>query len=141
LRRFFDNPERFMPSLRIKPPAQNISWFPRFNSTSNASHIRLIAELPEAERDGLDVSASNGSLVIRGTYDFMQAVERDSYRYSEQGTKSFSRVFPLPENADWEATEANFDEGVLTVTVPLNAVTEPRRIEITAADEQPVSGG
>jgi HSP20 family protein len=133
-RRFFDNPERYLPSFRLQPPVKTAGWYPRITITSDESSISFNATLPHVESEGLDVAASNDSLAIRGVSEYEEAVERDNYHYSEQGTRSFSRVFPLPDNADWERTRATFNEGVLTVTVPLAPAAAPRRIEVRAAD-------
>lgn len=52
--------------------------------------------------------------------------------YTEDDSKlTYYRRIVLPEQADEEAVEASFTDGVLRVTVPYKAIEAPRRIPIT----------
>jgi HSP20 family protein len=46
---------------------------------------------------------------------------------------AFTRAIQLPEHADPDAIEANFGDGVLTVTVPKAATAQARRIPVQSA--------
>ncbi|HUP75152.1 MAG TPA: Hsp20/alpha crystallin family protein [Acidimicrobiales bacterium] len=50
-----------------------------------------------------------------------------------QGT--FSRQLFLGDTLDADRVEANYDRGVLTVTIPVAEQAKPRKIEITSGDQ------
>jgi HSP20 family protein len=51
----------------------------------------------------------------------------------ERRSSSFARRFTLPEDIDVERVEANFRNGVLTVTIPRRPEAQPRQIQIKSA--------
>jgi HSP20 family protein len=48
-----------------------------------------------------------------------------------ESSSSYYRRVVLPEQADEDAVQASFDDGVLRVTVPYKAVEAPRKIQIS----------
>lgn len=59
-------------------------------------------------------------------------VKGDGRWYTKEiRTPAFHRSFSLPESADEGAIKASNKNGILTVTVPKKAESQPRRIEVT----------
>jgi HSP20 family protein len=52
---------------------------------------------------------------------------------SERPQGSFSRQLFLGEGLDAEHVDASYDNGVLTVTVPVAEQAKPRKVEISSA--------
>lgn len=91
------------------------------------------AEVPGLDPDkDLDVSIVDGKLCIRAERRHEERTEGRDYRRSEFRYGSFSRVLPLPPNADEQDIKASYKEGVLEVRTPLEEeVPKPSRIPIS----------
>ena len=86
------------------------------------------AELPgiDPEKD-VQINVSNGVLTISGERrEETQAGNRSEFRYG-----SFQRSVRLPGNADEENVRAQYNNGILEITVPLKGQPEPRHIPIS----------
>jgi HSP20 family protein len=55
---------------------------------------------------------------------------------NERPHGSFSRQLFLGEGLDADRVEASYDNGVLTVTIPVVEQAKPRKVEITANDSK-----
>ena len=98
------------------------------NETDNA--VTVSAELPGLSDKDVQVEIANGVLSIRGE----KKAERDNGgRYSERYYGSFERRIPL-EGVEEDKAEANFRDGVLTISLPKTerAVQNVKRIAINS---------
>jgi HSP20 family protein len=98
-------------------------WVPALDVAERGDAYVIHAELPGVSPDQVDVAAE-GELR-------MFAAERVH--------GSFERSVRLPEFVDADKIDANFANGLLTVTVPKAQAAQPRKIEIrgtSANDEQ-----
>ena len=59
-----------------------------------------------------------------------EAAENDNRRLSERRFGKFEKSFRLPRLVDLGKIGADFENGVLTITVPKSAQAKPRDIEI-----------
>ena len=84
--------------------------------TGNAIEIR--AELPGMSEDDVELSLSDGALVIRGDKVQERKKEDQGYVLRERAFGHIERAVPLPEGVDPDRAEASFRNGVLTVTIP-----------------------
>lgn len=70
--------------------------------------------------------------------------KREGYYRSERSYGTFSRIIPLPEGANVDQAKAEFNNGVVEVTVPIPKSARRRRetpIGATAALKTRASGG
>jgi HSP20 family protein len=72
----------------------------------------------------------NNVLTLRGERRFEAKVERENYHRVERNYGEFLRSFSLPTFIDGKKVLAEFKDGVLMVTLPKNATTIPRQIEV-----------
>jgi HSP20 family protein len=66
-----------------------------------------------------------------------QPSEGDQVITSERPQGSFSRQLFLGEGLDVDRVEASYDNGVLTITVPVSEQAKPRKVEIGAGGGTP----
>lgn len=97
--------------------------------TGDAYEVRM--DLPGASRDGIDVTVEDGVLTIEAGIK-ERDVESAERVLSEFGVGGFRRRVRLGEDIDVDRLGANYDLGVLTITLPKRAEIGPRRIEINA---------
>ena len=98
----------------------------------SGDHYVLTADLPGVDPGSIDVNADNGTLTIRAERSARSA---DSVEWlaNERFTGSFMRQLSLGDGVDADAITATYDNGVLTLTIPLAEVAKPRRIEVQAS--------
>ena len=95
----------------------------------------LQAELPGLTEDQIEVKLANGMVTIKGQKSSERAEDEGDYHLRERSYGSFQRTFRVPANVDAEKIEAQFDKGVLKVTLPKSAtaIQQERKIDIKAA--------
>lgn len=90
----------------------------RFEVREGARDIEISAELPGLNPEDVTVEHADGVLTISGE----KTVERNqgdkNVRLSERRYGAFRRAFRLPNGADADNAQAQFKDGVLTITVP-----------------------
>ena len=101
----------------------------RYESNGN---LVVNAELPGLKPEDVDISLSDNRLTIKGEYQTEDEGERGNVHYQERRYGRFERSFALPTSVDTDAVEAEFQDGVLTVTLPKPEEAKPKKIEVTA---------
>jgi HSP20 family protein len=70
------------------------------------------------DESNIDVKFADGTLTIKGEKREDKEEKKKGYYLSERRCGTFQRAFGVPEGVDVEKIEANFKNGVLTVTLP-----------------------
>lgn len=66
----------------------------------------------------MDLSVSGNSIVLKGEKIQKNEFKNEDYIRKESSYGSFSRVVNLPFDADLEKADAQYKDGILTVSVP-----------------------
>ena len=114
-------------------------WSPSVDIFENETEIVLEAELPGMKREDFDVSIENNVITLRGERKFEKNEEGENYHRVERAYGTFTRSFSLPRGVSAEATTADFNNGVLRVTLPKREEAKARKIEVTGEDAGPTS--
>jgi len=104
--------------------------FPPVNLAEDEDHLYLMAELPGAAADQLEVSVKGETLSLRGEVPAAQVGAEVNYHRKERESGSFRRVLALPVKVEVDRIEAAFKNGVLTVTLPKAAEAKARQVTI-----------
>jgi HSP20 family protein len=89
------------------------------------------AHLPNFTEDDVDVHMENGSLVIQAQKH--ERTEDKGKKYVvRESSSSFYRRIQLPERANTDNIQANLEEGMLKVVVPLRELPKPKKIAISS---------
>ncbi len=123
-----------VPGGFAREEALNSGWFPKVDIFENKDHLVLEAELPGMNRDDFELSFENNVLTLKGERKFEKKTDGDNYHRVERSYGSFTRSFTLPQTVTAEGASANFDAGILTVSLPKREDTKARKIEITGTD-------
>src|SRR5271166_1584070 len=96
----------------------------------SGDHYVLHADLPGVDPDSVDVSVDGGILTV--TAQRSERTELDvQWLSSERFTGAYLRRLSLGQDIDADHIAATYQNGVLTVTLPVAARAQPRRIEIS----------
>jgi HSP20 family protein len=134
MRREFDRLfEDFLPALAddAPPPA----WSPRFDLVEREDAFIAKMDLPGLKPEDITVEMEYNRLVVRGERKHEEKTEKEDYVRMERAYGSFYRSFVLPRNVSAEQIEADFNAGVLTLTLPKTEEAKPRKIEVQAHKE------
>lgn len=114
------------------------AWNPSVDIFENKDQIVLEAELPGIKADDVNISIENNVLTIHGERKFEKKDEGDNFHRVERSYGSFTRSFTLPPTVSSENANAEFENGVLRLTLAKREEAKPRRIEIKAiSDSKP----
>jgi HSP20 family protein len=118
-------------SFRGRTDESNMTtWAPAVDIYETENELVLKADLPDIDEKNLDIRVENNMLTIRGERQFEKKVSEDNYLRVERAYGSFSRSFALPNTVNAEAIQADYRNGVLTVTMPKRAEAKPKQIKI-----------
>ena len=110
------------------------TWTPAVDIYETDNHdLVLKAELPGLNRDNIDVTVENSTLVLKGSKNFEAEVKEENYRRVERSYGTFHRSFTLPTTVDASRVSAEFKNGVLTVRLPFKEEAKPRTISVEVA--------
>jgi HSP20 family protein len=89
------------------------------------------AEMPGIKKEDIDVSLKDGMLTISGeTKEETEEKEEGKVIRQERRYGTYVRSMSIGANVDGEHIEANYDNGVLELTLPKVALEETRKIKV-----------
>ncbi len=124
LRLFSDTVNRILSDTQVRP------WTPAVDIFETENELVLKADIPDVDMKDIDIRMENGTLALKGERKFENAEQKKGYHRVERSYGSFARYFTLPETVDAEKVQAEYKNGVLTVTLPKKEVAKPRQIRV-----------
>src|ERR1700730_8853511 len=115
-------------------------WAPSVDIYETENELVVKADLPDVNPQNLDIRVENNVLTIRGERKFESKVNEDNYLRIERAYGSFSRSFSLAHSVKTEAIRADYQNGVLTLSLPKREEAKPKQIKVnvgTQAQTQP----
>ena len=106
------------------------SWAPAVDIYETAHELVVKADLPEVDPKELDIRVENNLLTIGGERKFEKKVNEENYLRVERAYGSFSRSFSLTNTVNADAIKADYQNGVLTLTIPKREEAKPKQIKV-----------
>lgn len=104
---------------------------------------QLVSEVqaPGFKPEDVEVSVNNGVLEIKGQKhqkdEDKNAGDKKQRNYMvRESHASFYRSIVLPKHADADNVQAEFNDGVLKVTVPFKELPQPKKVAITSGSDK-----
>jgi len=119
---------------------ENRVWVPAIDVVEKKDAYLMYAELPGVDPSQIDISFEQNVLTVRGAKQSAVEARNDGelrVYAAERVTGSFERSIRLPEFVDGDSITAEFNHGLLVLTVPKAQAAQPRRIEIKTETHQP----
>ena len=109
---------------------QNRVWEPLVDIYEKEDKFVIKAEVPEINREDIQINLENNVLTLKGERKFEKQEEKENYHRAERYYGMFQRSFTLPSTVDSEKIKASLDKGVLTIEIPKKEEVKPKKIEI-----------
>ncbi len=107
------------------------AWVPPVDIFQNGNkEVVLKAELPDMNREDIQITVENGTLTLKGEKKFSAEAKEEQFHRIERSYGTFTRSFSLPETVDTGKVGAEYKNGVLTITLPLREEAKPRQIKV-----------
>lgn len=95
------------------------------------NQLMVEAHLPNFEQKDVNIEVDNGALIISAERHEKEEDKGKQYVVRESSS-SFYRRIALPKRAEADKIEADLNDGVLKVKVPLTPLPEPKKITINS---------
>lgn len=109
---------------------QQRRWAPAVDLLERDDSLVLRADLPGMSEDDVQIEVRDSVLTIAGERKVEHEDSQNAYYRVERSFGHFSRTLQLPEGVDADRIAAEFDKGVLEITIPKPEQRKPRRIAI-----------
>lgn len=107
------------------------AWAPSVDSYETEQELVVKADLPEIDAKDLDIRVENNMLTIRGERKLEKNVNEGNYLRRERSYGSFARRFTLANTVNSEAIKADYQNGVLTLSIPKREEAKPKQIKVS----------
>ena len=111
--------------------ADRYTWAPSVDISETDDVFEVRAELPGVAKEDLHVSVKDNLLTLSGEKRQEKVDDTQNYRRVERRYGSFQRSFTLPSEVEADDIKAEFNDGVLTLSIPKPEAVKPTEIPIT----------
>ena len=106
------------------------NFAPAVDVYEDEHNVTLKIEVPGINEKDIDVRIENNTLTVHGERKIEKEEKEENYRRVERQYGSFTRTFNLPPTVDAEKVQADYDKGVLKITLPKKAEAKPKQIKV-----------
>jgi len=107
------------------------SWIPSVDVLERDGSLILRAELPGLTEKQIEVKLEGNTLTLKGERKMDNEDDKSNYHRVESFYGSFTRSFRLPETVELDKINAEYKNGVLTITLPRKPEIKPREIPVS----------
>jgi len=90
------------------------------------------ASLPGLKPDDVQISITGDMLTLKGEFRQEEEKKERAYHLREQRYGAFERTFALPTDVVADKAKAEFENGILTVSLPKAEEVKPKMISVKA---------
>ena len=103
---------------------------PPMDISEDTEKYTVRAELPGLKPEDISIDLTGRTLTIKGEKKQESETRDENYHRIERSYGTFIRRVEMPQGVDAERVTADYDKGVLSVTVAKAEALKPRQIEI-----------
>ena len=111
--------------------AAETSWMPTVDISETEKSYEIRAEIPGVSEKDVNVSVTDNLLTLKGEKHQEEETEGKNYHRVERMYGSFQRNFKLPSDVATDSIKAEYNDGVLMLSIPKSDVAKPTEIPIT----------
>jgi HSP20 family protein len=106
------------------------SFIPPVDVYEDANQLVLKLEVPGIKQEDLDVRVENQTLTVKGERKFEKDEKEENFHRVERRYGSFTRSFTLPQTVDSAAVKANYEHGLLTISLAKKEAAKPKQVKV-----------
>jgi HSP20 family protein len=106
------------------------TWTPSVDIYENENELVLSAEAPGIEDKDIEIKIENNTLSIQGERKIEKETKEENYHRIERSYGSFYRSFTLPTNINQDNIKAEYDNGVLRISMPKKPELKPKKVKV-----------
>jgi HSP20 family protein len=103
---------------------------PAIDMYQTEDDVVVKATLPGLKAEDVDITVTGEALTLRGEYKQEDEQKNARYHIREGRYGSFERSIMLPTDVKADQAKADFENGVLTITMPIAEEVKPKSITI-----------
>ena len=126
--------DRMVEEGMVRAPAPFAGWAPgglAVDMYENDESVVVKTAIPGVDADEIEVSVTGDTLTIRAETKEEEEIKRENYLRRERRFGSCCRTVTLPGGLEAEKAEADYTDGVLTLTFPKAEEVKPKSIKVT----------
>ncbi|MBU1044029.1 MAG: Hsp20/alpha crystallin family protein [Candidatus Omnitrophica bacterium] len=105
-------------------------WSPSIDIHESKDNLLVKADLPGLTKDEIEISVQDNNLIIKGEKKKENEVQEENYYKTERFYGSFYRTIQLPSEVDENKVNAQYKDGVLSLTLPKKENAKPKQIRV-----------
>jgi HSP20 family protein len=105
---------------------------PSINVYETDDEVVVSAPLPGLKAEDVDISITGETLTIKGEFKEKEEKKAKAYHLHEQRYGSFERTLNLPSKVEVDKAKADFENGILSITLPKAESVKPKTITVKA---------
>jgi HSP20 family protein len=105
---------------------------PAIDMYQTADDVVIRAALPGFKADEVQINVTGDVLVLRGEMKHEEEKKERAWHMREQRWGSFERSIALPTDVRADKANADFENGILTITLPKAEEVKPKTINVKA---------
>jgi HSP20 family protein len=107
-----------------------VSAMPAIDLYQTNDEVVVKAALPGLKADDVQISVTEDVLTLRGEFKQDNVQSESTYHIREKRIGSFERSIMLPTDVQTDKAKADFENGILTITLPKADEVKPKTITI-----------
>jgi HSP20 family protein len=108
----------------------NVWSVPAVDMYQTDNEVIVKASLPGIKSDEVQINVTGDVLTLKGEVKQKEEVKEKAYHISEQRWGMFERSIVLPTDVIADKAKADFENGILTITLPKAEEAKPKTINI-----------
>jgi HSP20 family protein len=113
-----------------EPGLLNGNWMPAVDVAEEDNEYVVKIELPGVNKDDVKITLESNILTIRGEKKAEKESKDKNYHRMERSYGSFQRSFTLPTSVKNDKIDAEYNNGILSITLPKAEEAKPKQIEV-----------
>jgi HSP20 family protein len=109
-------------------------WSPAVDIVETENELVLKADVPGVELKDIDIQLENGTLTVKGERQSEKEEKGKGFHRMERSYGAFVRYFTVPDTVDAEHVKADYQAGVLTITLPKKEIAKPKAIKVQVSN-------
>lgn len=128
----FRDIDRLAEQVLTQPGQGRVPRFMPMDLFKADDHYVLHADLPGVDPGSIAIDVENDVLTVTAQRSAPSSEDSTQWLANERFAGTYQRRLSLGDGVDAAAISATYDNGVLTLTIPVAERAKPRRIEVAA---------